>query len=81
MELKNERMDEFEGKGKKHWLIRVYQFYLSGFKAMRLGRLLWVIILIKLFVLFFVLRLFFFPDFLGRFGLDSVMGLELVLAA
>lgn len=70
MELKNERMNEFEDKGKKHWLIRVYQFYLSGFKAMRLGRLLWVIILIKLFVLFFVLRLFFFPDFLGRFGSD-----------
>ena len=28
------------------------------------GRVLWAIILIKLFVMFFVLKLFFFPSFL-----------------
>ena len=33
---------------------------------MTLGRTLWLIILIKLFVMFFILRLFFFPDFLKQ---------------
>jgi hypothetical protein len=32
---------------------------------MTLGRTLWAIILIKLFILFVVLRLLFFPDVLG----------------
>jgi len=31
---------------------------------MTVGRKLWIIILIKLFIIFFILRLFFFPDFL-----------------
>ena len=31
---------------------------------MKLGKTLWALILIKLFVLFFILRLFFFPSFL-----------------
>jgi hypothetical protein len=31
---------------------------------MRLGRTLWAIILIKLFIIFAVLKVFFFPDFL-----------------
>lgn len=29
------------------------------------NRKLWVIILIKLFIIFFILKIFFFPDFLG----------------
>jgi hypothetical protein len=31
---------------------------------MTVGKRLWIIILIKLFILFFILRLFFFPNFL-----------------
>ena len=46
-------------------LIRnIYNFYYEGFKNMSWGRVLWVIILIKLFILFFVLRLFFFKPYL-----------------
>jgi len=30
------------------------------------GRRAWLIILIKLFIMFAILRLFFFPDFLGK---------------
>lgn len=48
--------------------IRIYRFYLDGFKSMTLGKTLWLIILIKLFIMFFVLRLFFFPNFLNQFG-------------
>jgi len=42
----------------------IIQFYIDGFKEMTWGRTLWVIIAIKLFILFFVLKLFFFPNYL-----------------
>lgn len=48
----------------KEKFISVYQFYRDGFKEMTWGRTLWAIILIKLFVMFFILKLFFFPSFL-----------------
>ncbi len=41
-------------------LNNIFQFYLNGFRQMTLGRTLWIIILLKLFVMFFILRLFFF---------------------
>ena len=44
---------------------RVFFFYYDGFRSMTVGKSLWVIILIKLFIMFAILRLFFFPDFLG----------------
>ena len=50
-------------------LRNVIRFYIDGFREMTLGRTLWAIILIKLFVLFAVLKLFFFPDLLA--GMDS----------
>ncbi len=48
--------------------IRIFRFYLDGFRSMTLGKTLWLIILIKLFIMFFVLRLFFFPNYLNQFG-------------
>jgi uncharacterized membrane protein len=42
----------------------IYKFYRDGFKGMILGKKLWAIIFIKLFIMFAVLKLFFFPDFL-----------------
>lgn len=47
----------------KPTVTNIWHFYRDGFRAMTWGRVLWVIILLKLFVLFAVLRLFFFPDF------------------
>ena len=44
---------------------RIVRFYVDGFRAMTVGRTLWIIILVKLFVLFAVLKLFFFPDLLA----------------
>ena len=41
-------------------------FYRDGFRQMTIGRTLWAIILIKLFILFFVLKLFFFPNLLEK---------------
>ena len=48
------------------WLYRVYDLYRDGFRQMTLGRTLWAIILIKLFVIFVVLKVFFFPNFLKQ---------------
>jgi uncharacterized membrane protein len=49
-----------------------YTFYRDGFKGMVLGKKLWKIILIKLFVMFVILKLFFFPNFLNtNFKTDS----------
>ena len=42
----------------------IYAFYRDGFRAMTLGRTLWCIILVKLVVIFAVLRLFFFTPHL-----------------
>ncbi len=48
------------------------RFYADGFRSMTVGRKLWVIIIIKLIVIFGVLKLFFFPDFLGsRYDSDA----------
>lgn len=45
---------------------RVIRFYTEGFSEMTVGRTLWTLIIIKLFILFAVFRLFLFPDVLSR---------------
>lgn len=47
----------------------MWRFYRDGFKQMTWGRTLWVIILLKLFVIFVVLRMFFFKPILS--GLNN----------
>ncbi len=37
----------------------------DGFRSMPLGRTLWFVVLLKLFIMFAVLRAFFFPNFLN----------------
>lgn len=44
---------------------KIFRFYVEGFRGMTVGRTLWAIILLKLFILFAILRLFFFPDLLA----------------
>ena len=51
---------------KQSFWYRAYDLYYDGFRNMRLGRTLWTIILIKLFIMFAILKVFFFPDFLKR---------------
>ena len=53
----------------------IYTFYRDGFRGMVLGKKLWKIILIKLFVMFVILKLFFFPNFLNtKFQTDEEKG-------
>lgn len=44
----------------------VWRFYYDGFRSMTVGRSLWAIIIIKLLILFFLFKLFFFPDVLKQ---------------
>ena len=44
---------------------KVFNFYYEGFRSMTVGKTLWLIIIIKLFIIFVIFRLFFFPDFLN----------------
>ena len=49
----------------KHgFFYRVFDLYYDGFKNMTLGKTLWAVILIKLFIMFFILKLFFFPNYI-----------------
>jgi len=52
---------------------KVVNFYIEGFRDMSVSnRKLWIIVLIKLFIMFAILRVFFFPDFLNsKFETDS----------
>lgn len=44
---------------------KVWRFYFEGFRNMSTwGKQVWLIIIIKLLVMFLVLKLFFFPNFL-----------------
>jgi len=46
--------------------------YIDGFKNLTWGKPLWIIILVKLFIMFAILRVFFFPNFLNsRFDTDE----------
>ena len=51
---------------KDHFISKVYHLYYDGFRSMTLGKTLWLIILVKLFIIFVVLKLFFFPNFLKQ---------------
>jgi hypothetical protein len=47
-------------------LLKLFFFYYDGFKNMTVGKSLWVIILLKLFIFFGIFRVFFFPDILNK---------------
>jgi len=53
-------------------LYKILKFYMDGFRSMTVGKTLWLIIGIKLFIMFAILRVFFFPNFLkSNFDNDS----------
>ena len=48
-------------------LNRLFRFYYEGFSNMSdWGRKVWMIIIIKLFIMFAILKIFFFQDFLYK---------------
>lgn len=69
----------------KNALLNVWNFYFEGFRSMELGRTLWLLILVKLFIMFVILRVFFFPNFLSSHPTDEAkeeyVGNELIQRA
>ena len=51
---------------KSSCLAAIVRFYLDGFRRMTVGKTLWKVIIIKLIVMFAILKLFFFPNFLAE---------------
>lgn len=45
---------------------RLCDFYKEGFSQMDIGRTLWLVVIIKLMIMFFVIKLFFMPDVLEQ---------------
>ncbi len=45
---------------------RILRFYVEGFAEMTVGRKLWGIMLLKLFIMFFIFKLLFFPNLLKK---------------
>ncbi|MDX9967334.1 DUF4492 domain-containing protein [Sulfuricurvum sp. IAE1] len=53
-------------------LRRIADLYIEGFRAMKVGRQLWLLIALKLLILFGVMKILFFPDILNtRFDTDA----------
>lgn len=51
----------------KKTIISIYNFYRDGFKNMTWGKSLWLLIFLKVIILFLVLRMFFFkPVMAGK---------------
>ncbi|HIP39483.1 MAG TPA: DUF4492 domain-containing protein [Desulfocapsa sulfexigens] len=54
---------------------KIFSFYRDGFRQMTVGKSLWKIIFIKIFVMFAVLKIFFFPNYLNsNFETDKQRG-------
>ncbi len=54
---------------------KIFRLYYDGFRSMTVGKKLWIIILIKLFIMFVILKVFFFPDILKKnFSNDKERG-------
>lgn len=49
----------------------IYHLYRDGFAQMKLGRTLWAVIIVKLIVIFAVLKVCFFPDYLAQKATDG----------
>ena len=48
------------------FFFRAFDLYYEGFRNMTLGKTLWAVIAVKLVIIFLVLKVFFFPNFLKQ---------------
>lgn len=59
-------MQEIERNKSQSLVKRIWSLYYDGFRQMTVGRTLWIIILVKIFIFFVVMKMLFFPDILER---------------
>lgn len=50
---------------KSSFLYKAFDLYYEGFRSMTLGKTLWTVIIIKLIIIFVVIKLFFFPNYIS----------------
>ena len=62
--LMSEMMSENPVNNQGFWS-RAFHLYYDGFRSMTVGKTLWLIIGIKLFIFFIIIKLIFFPNFLN----------------
>ena len=65
----------------KSTISNIWNFYIEGFKNMTWGRPLWILIFLKIIILFAVLRVFFFqPVLAGKTEEQKIehVGMELI---
>lgn len=55
---------------------KLFFLYKEGLKNQsKLGKSLWILVIIKLFIMFFILKIFFFPNFLNsKFDTEKEKG-------
>lgn len=63
--------NDYKSSIMKNTIHSIWRFYVDGFRSMTLGRTLWLIILVKLFIMFVILRVFFFPNYLNMSAPDG----------
>lgn len=52
-------------------LKKIWNFYYEGICSMTLGKTLWALVLIKLFIMFVILRIFFFKPALADYETEE----------
>jgi hypothetical protein len=57
---------KFKNSNIYRFAYNVYHLYADGFRSMTIGKTLWTIIIIKLFIMFAILKVFFFPNFIRQ---------------
>lgn len=60
------------------WARKIWDFYYTGFREMTVGKTLWMIIIIKLFIMFFILKLFFFKNTLSEYDTPQQKGEKVI---
>ena len=56
---------------KNNVFYRAYDLYADGFRNMKIGKTLWTSIIIKLIIIFAILKVFFFHDYIGENAADG----------
>ena len=54
-----------------HIMMRIINFYVEGFKEMRVGKQLWGILAIKFIIFFVVMKYLFFPNIMKEHFADD----------
>lgn len=67
-----------QSEGKPSLARRIIDLYVDGFRNMTVGKTLWAVIIVKLILIFALLKLFFFPNFLSTNFSDDAERAEYV---